>query len=1352
MGCGGKSSSPDAIETSVAPETSTVVHSPASPTPTVVPASDLVVDMSMVEEHSAMAGESIVLNVTLRNQGADSSDAATLTYFRSTDSIISTEDVEEDTVQVDGLAPSESSEESVSLTVPITPGTYHYGACVDSVTYESNTTNNCSDPVTVTVLPLPPDQLVDTPTVDEDSPMVGQSLILSVAVRNQGTGRADGTTLTYYRSTDSTISSDDLEEESFQVAGLAPSESTQESVTLTVPSTPGTYYYGACVDSVLYESDTTNNCSDPVAVTVRPLPSDLVVDAPTVEVDSLMVGQSLKLSVTVQNQGIGPADGSNLTYYRSTDSMISSDDVEEGTVLLPSIAPSESTLESVSLIAPFTPGTYHYVACVDPVAHEADTANNCSAPVVVRVLPLPPDLLVEAMTLEEDSSIVGHSFNLIFTVRNLGSSSSDAATLTYYITPDSTISSADVEEGTVQIPGLAPLGSSHETLMIIAPPVPGTYYYRACTDSVAHEVDTANNCSGYVAVNVVPFPPDLAVGAPTLGDRSQVVGQSLTLNVTLSNQGEGASGTNTLRFLRSDDAIITHDDIEIGTVQVEELRPSGFTHESLALAAPPSPGTYHYGVCINPAPREPETSNNCSDSVAVTVVPLPTYVAGDAPRVNVGPQTIINSIDAQATGFRLYDRRWDAQGDESFVYENTFDELTTGDVNWELNLTHALRSESTPYAIEIVTYRPNGSVLQRRHFNTRVSDSRIRSSPSSVLVVPTREPGSWRAGTYRVELLVANQLVASGEFQIVRGRIPQTAEFKVITESLDWSEVPGTPDERLGLLALAGLLEANPELASTVAGNPWVQQNLTEETLRFLRVLHVLAREDMGLAERMAELPWLADEVTYDEWLALRTLTTIAIRDIETARFIGGFDWISDGVTALERKALSVLRDIIIEQPKLASEVLKLSWLGDDLTQDESTIINSLRGLAYKDPELPLKVLAMPFLQGAIGTIQANVMTGIASASPYPSSSDTPTLTALEWLVDDPDEIEARLVHDLGIIRAYSDEWFWAVREMPFLETIEPADALATQSLRRLFDLNIENLDQVMSHPRIMDGITDDETRIVATLSAGLYSLSGVSEYNPALLETLLDPDQATVEERTITLPLAGETALTIIRTSSGSKRTMDLLETAAKRIEGLMALPFPTHNLIYLFEVATPSALLGRFAGANLGSNIVSLPWYDDDALAVDSSLEHLVHEVSHYYWTGNRSWVDEGAANLVQSIVSSMEYDRSISPQSGSCAKAGNIAELESLESTQQSEAFLCNYYFGERLFHGLYNSLGDPAFRSGFSRLFLLSQHDDPNDECEGTRLEICHVRSAFTSGLDEASAGVASGILDRWYDGN
>ena len=50
------------------------------------------------------------------------------------------------TDSVRNLGPSESSNESIILTAPLTAGTYYYGACVDSVSGEKqHLENNCSD-------------------------------------------------------------------------------------------------------------------------------------------------------------------------------------------------------------------------------------------------------------------------------------------------------------------------------------------------------------------------------------------------------------------------------------------------------------------------------------------------------------------------------------------------------------------------------------------------------------------------------------------------------------------------------------------------------------------------------------------------------------------------------------------------------------------------------------------------------------------------------------------------------------------------------------------------------------------------------------------------------------------------------------------------------------------------------------------------------------------------------------------------------------------------------------------------------------------------------------------------------
>ena len=113
-----------------------------------------------------------------------------------------------------------------------------------------------------------PDLVVDALRASDSRPTAGASFTLSATVNNQGNGTADSTTLRYYRSTDSTITTGDTEVGTDSVSGLNPSGSSDESISLTAPSTPETYYYGACVDSVTGESDTANNCSAGVAVTV----------------------------------------------------------------------------------------------------------------------------------------------------------------------------------------------------------------------------------------------------------------------------------------------------------------------------------------------------------------------------------------------------------------------------------------------------------------------------------------------------------------------------------------------------------------------------------------------------------------------------------------------------------------------------------------------------------------------------------------------------------------------------------------------------------------------------------------------------------------------------------------------------------------------------------------------------------------------------------------------------------------------------------------------------------------------------------------------------------------------------
>ena len=127
-----------------------------TPNPSPEEHADLVVGSPSVNDNSPETEGSFTLSATVQNSGDGESPATTLRYYRSTDATITRSDTQVGTDAVGELSASGTSEESIDLTAPSTADTYYYGACVDAVTGESSTTNNCSSSVQVDVTEPPP--------------------------------------------------------------------------------------------------------------------------------------------------------------------------------------------------------------------------------------------------------------------------------------------------------------------------------------------------------------------------------------------------------------------------------------------------------------------------------------------------------------------------------------------------------------------------------------------------------------------------------------------------------------------------------------------------------------------------------------------------------------------------------------------------------------------------------------------------------------------------------------------------------------------------------------------------------------------------------------------------------------------------------------------------------------------------------------------------------------------------------------------------------------------------------------------------------------------------------------------
>ena len=499
------------------------------------PQPDLVIQSFQLNEVTLSPGESFTLSATVRNDGEGRASSTTLRYYRSPDSTISSSDTEVGTDRVSALEANRTSEESIQLTAPSSPGTYYYGVCVDDVSSESSTRNNCSRSVRITVA-APSDLVVGSLEVSNNTLMPGESFTLSATVRNRGTDQAPNTILRYYRSSDAEISTSDTQVDIDRVGVLSANGSADESLTLLAPTTPGTYYYGVCVDSVPNENNTDNNCSTAVKITVQQATKpDLGVKALTASTAEPLTAETLDGSVvtlTLSGKTFSPPLGWRLRDNRVDTGIVGVQVSGIPGLTIPSTwVPSNVFINGIQYSAKryaierisntelevelafsgtlSSDATITFTVQAEAIRDYEGPAFTVEIPVTVETgdtQDRKPDFVVEAVQAVPATVAPGETFRLYATLKNQGTAESAATTVRYYRSTDNVISTADTQLKSANRDPLTADGTIRRYLSVTAPTTPGTYYYGVCVDSVTDESDTANNCSIAVSLTVTEPP------------------------------------------------------------------------------------------------------------------------------------------------------------------------------------------------------------------------------------------------------------------------------------------------------------------------------------------------------------------------------------------------------------------------------------------------------------------------------------------------------------------------------------------------------------------------------------------------------------------------------------------------------------------------------------------------------------------------------------------------------------------------------------------------------------------------------------------------------------------------------
>ena len=436
---------------------------------------------------------------------------------------------------------------------------------------------------------------------------------------------------------------------------------------------------------------------------------------------------------------------------------------------------------------------------------------------------------------------------------------------------------------------------------------------------------------------------------------------------------------------------------------------------------------------------------------------------------------------------------------------------------------------------------------------------------------------------------------------------------------------------------------------------------------------------------------------------------------------------------------------------------------------DRSRVVKLLEEVGAQNPEEYAALAALSWIQDGVSASESYAVSTLTEAALLTDKVFS-ALLEKPWIRDGLTADEAFMIEKLGRIasrtgRELSVESTLRILRMPFLDTFETLDYYAVRCLNFL-DVQMDGryLQQVLDHPSLSGGITDKDTVILA----GLWRIARFSPENVESRLILLDPDQVYLQERTIALPLAGETTLTVLRVTPGTFRTIDMMEEILRQYEAFMNVAYP-YNMAAIFNVNSGGPR------ASAGQGIVTLhQGYEEDVYLLTHELAHAYWHIPSAWWQAAYSkgitftpftWIAEGAASFLD--VTFMVDIRTDSlrnapawPSDTGCSLFDTIGELDqktytaSPDKSLEGEALYrssCNYNMGYGLFADLYKRLGDTEFRKGFGSLYLKMSNLEHDDVCTGVERGVCYVRKAFVEDASPGFAEAADEVINRWYYG-
>ena len=347
-----------------------------------------------------------------------------------------------------------------------------------------------------------------------------------------------------------------------------------------------------------------------------------------------------------------------------------------------------------------------------------------------------------------------------------------------------------------------------------------------------------------------------------------------------------------------------------------------------------------------------------------------------------------------------------------------------------------------------------------------------------------------------------------------------------------------------------GLDEAEQEMIGNIR---WIADNSKSAALQVLALpfLDAVGPGDGSTIESLAHLAaaregnnlpvfnaliaksWVADGMDETEKGITGRIRAIAISNEDAALQIIGLPFL-DAIDLTDYDAVASLDSLVAyaedDTLTIFDALIAKPWFADGLDETEQMVVSRVGAIVDAGEDTVLQLLNMPFLE----TIEPGDGAAVNALVVLRQNYSPPIFDAIfekPWIADGLDENELEVVSKARSIADASEDTFFQILEMPFLDSIGTADRHAMEALHGMAHFSPDSLRRIIESPPISGGITDRAAKIMLVLPHFVNK----DEPDWDLVDALLEPDNNLLEERTITLPLAGEVDLSIIRTTPGS-------------------------------------------------------------------------------------------------------------------------------------------------------------------------------------------------------------------------